>query len=107
MHYIKSYVTKQDLRIALDYSIIDHDSADLYVDEWEWNSMILKDMYIINERYMTVGAIFFVANDKYILACYNDGRNLIKVQDDKNYEEFNSQLSMFNYIRATIQKKNI
>ena len=102
--YINSDTVPKDYKIWNKYGIDDDLSIIPFTDEWLWISsdglITLRDMYVVNNRYMLVGAIFFVNDDKYTLACYNDGRKLIKVQDDEYYSEFHSQLEMFNYLRA-------
>ena len=102
--YINSNAAPKDYKIWKKYGIDDDLSIKPYIDIWLWKSsdglIILRDMYVINSSYMLVGAIFFVIEDKYTIACYNDGRKLIKVQDDEYYSEFNFQLEMFNYLRA-------
>ena len=98
--YVGSNAVPKDYKIWKKYGVNDDLSIEPYVDVWLWDSIELRDMYIINDRYMSVGAIFFVIKDKYTLACYNDGRKLIKIQDDEHYSEFNSQLEIFNYLRA-------
>ena len=98
--FIDSDTTPKDYEIWKEYGVNDDLSIIPYVDEWLWDSITLRDMYVVNNCYRSVGAIFFVIDGKYTLACYNDGRKLIKVQDDKYYADFNSQLEIFNYSRA-------
>lgn len=75
------------------------------VDEWKWRSsigeIIIKDMHYVCLSNLIVGAVFFVLNEKYELACLNDGKNMIKVREDTElHREFNQQLNLFNYIRG-------
>jgi hypothetical protein len=97
--YVGANTTPNDYENWKEYGVNDDLSIEPYVDEWIWNSITLRDMYVI-DNYKLVGAVFFVIDGKYTLACYNDGRKLIKIQDDKHYSEFNSQLEIFNYLRA-------
>jgi hypothetical protein len=53
------------------------------VNKWKWRSSIgeitLKDISYICRYDRILGAVFFVIDGNYELACLNDGRNLVKV----------------------------
>lgn len=91
-----------------EYGLIVNDWAERpTVDTWTWESSIgkitLKDIYYASHLHSNLlyGAVFFVWNDKYELACLNDGRNMVQIRvDGKLYRKFNQQLTSYNYIRA-------
>lgn len=84
---------------------IDNDLEDepSFVDEWKSSigEITLKNMYYISRSDELLGAVFFVINGKYQMAYLNNGRNLVKYQEDNKLDnEFNQQLTSFNYIHA-------
>lgn len=79
--------------------------SNVTIDEWKWISsngeITLKDIYWVGGSGRLMGMIFFIVDGKFVRACCNDGRHLLRFNGGTDlHREFNEQLASFNYIRA-------